>query len=164
MADLCRRIGEKINLSQKSLGELELLSMLHDIGKIVIDDRILKKPDKLTDDEWIVMKTHTEVGYRIAKSTSELESIADYILSHHERWDGKGYPYGLKGESIPLLSRIIAVADAYDAMTNDRVYRKAMSIQEAVAQIKINSGTQFDPGITDVFETIINDPEYIQKN
>lgn len=160
MADLCKRIGEKLNLSQKSLGELELLTMLHDIGKIAIDDSILKKPGKLTDDEWIIMKTHSEVGYRIAKSTSELESIADYILAHHERWDGKGYPSGLTGDFIPLLSRIVAVADAYDAMTNDRVYRKAMTSKEAAAQIKLNSGTQFDPQITCVFETIINDPEY----
>lgn len=164
MAYLSKKVGEKLNLPQKSIAELELLSVLHDIGKIVIDDSILKKPGKLTDDEWIVMKTHPEVGYRIAKSTSELESIAEYILAHHERWDGKGYPYGLAGETIPLLSRIIAVVDAYDAMTNDRAYRKAMTSEEAAAQIKLNAGTQFDPQITAVFETIINEQESDKTN
>ncbi|MHB1153491.1 MAG: PAS domain S-box protein [Eubacteriales bacterium] len=164
MTELSKKVGENLNLAQKNLAELELLSVLHDIGKIGIDGSILNKPGRLTDDEWVIMKTHPEVGYRIAKSTSELEAIAEYILAHHERWDGKGYPNGLAGTEIPLLSRIISVVDAYDAMTNDRIYRKAMSPQEAMAQIKLNAGTQFDPQITAVFETIINDPEYNQKS
>jgi len=101
------------------------------------------------------MKTHTEIGYRIAKSVTELQPIAEYILTHHERWDGKGYPNGLKGEAIPIVSRILSVADAFDAMTNDRVYRKAMSYEEAIDEIKRNSGTQFDPAIVDVFLEIM---------
>lgn len=151
LAGLCKLIGEKLALPQKSLDELELLSKLHDIGKVGIDDRILNKPEKLRADEWTAMKKHSEIGSRIAGSTPELESVAAYILSHHERWDGKGYPRGLSGRDIPLLSRILAVADAYDAMTEDRIYRKALSRQEAVAEIRKNAGTQFDPDIADIF-------------
>jgi len=147
LALLAKRIGRRLNLPQKSLNELELLSMLHDIGKVGIDDRILNKPGKLSNEEWAVMKKHPEIGYRIAMTSPDLEPIAEYILSHHERWDGKGYPRGLKGARIPLLSRILAVVDAYDAMTKDRVYRKAMSNEAAVAEIRRNAGTQFDPEI-----------------
>ena len=159
LADITKKIGEKLKLPQKALGELELFSMLHDIGKVGIDDRILKKPGKLTDEEWAVMKTHCEIGYRIAKSVSELEPIADYILTHHERWDGRGYPQGLKGETIPLLSRILAVTDTYDAMTNDRVYRKALSKEIALEEIKRNNGTQFDPQVVEVFKEVIVEME-----
>lgn len=151
LADLTLTIGKKLNISEKSLGELELLAMLHDIGKVGIDDRILNKPGKLDENEWAVMKKHPEIGYRIVKSSSELEPIAECILAHHERWDGKGYPKGLKGEEIPLLSRILAVVDAYDAMTEDRVYRKALGKKAAVSEIKKNAGTQFDPEIARLF-------------
>lgn len=157
IAELCIRIGEKLNLSQKSLVELELFAMLHDIGKVVIDDRILKKPEKLTDQEWVIMKTHCEVGFRITKASSELENISNYILAHHERWDGKGYPNGLSGEEIPLPSRILAVSDSYDAMTEDRVYRKKMSDEEAIKEIRVNSGTQFDPEVVKAFEEIMRE-------
>ncbi len=152
---LSKKIGEKLNLTQKSLDELELFAMLHDIGKVGIDDRILNKPGKLDNEEWVIMKRHPEIGYRIAVSSPELEPIAEYILSHHERWDGKGYPQGLKGENIPLLSRILAVADAYDAMTEDRIYRKALAKQDAIEEIRRNAGTQFDPIIAQKFIEII---------
>ncbi len=148
---ISKAIGEMLGLPQKSQVELELFSMLHDIGKVGIDDRILNKPDKLTEEEWAVMKKHPEIGYRIAMSSPELEPIAEYILSHHERWDGKGYPQGLKGENIPLLSRILAVADAFDAMTEDRVYRKALTKKDALGEIERNAGTQFDPLIAQKF-------------
>lgn len=151
LGDVSRRIGELLNLSSKSLSELELLAMLHDIGKVGIDERVLNKTSGLTENEWAIMKRHPEIGYRIAKSSSDLEPIADYILSHHERWDGKGYPRGLKGEEIPLLSRIIAIADAYDAMTQDRVYRKALIQEDALNEIQKNAGTQFDPDIAKSF-------------
>lgn len=151
LGDISRRIGEVLNLSSKYLSELELLAMLHDIGKVGIDERVLNKTSGLIENEWAIMKKHPEIGYRIAKSSSDLEHIADYILSHHERWDGKGYPRGLKGDEIPLLSRIIAIADAYDAMTEDRVYRKALTQEQALNEIQKNAGTQFDPDIAQSF-------------
>ena len=144
-------IGQSLKLKDKQLNELELLSTLHDIGKIGISDLILNKPGKLSEEEWVEMKKHPEIGYRIAMSTSELAPIAEYILYHHERWDGTGYPQGLKGEEIPLLSRIIAVADAYDAMMEDRPYRKALTKEEACQELCRNAGTQFDPYIVEVF-------------
>jgi HD-GYP domain-containing protein (c-di-GMP phosphodiesterase class II) len=145
IASLSKMIGEKLQLSQKDMDHLHLLSMLHDIGKIGVDDWILNKPDKLSQEEWAMMKKHTEIGYNIAMSTPDLQTAAEYILSHHERWDGNGYPRGLSGENIPLLSRILAVADAYDAMTSGRPYSKALSSEDAIAEIERNAGTQFDP-------------------
>ena len=147
----CLTIGRKMGLSSKELDELVLLAVLHDIGKIGINENILRKPGPLTEKEWEEMKKHPEIGWRIAMSISELVHIADYILYHHERWDGHGYPTGLKGEEIPLLCRILAVVDAYDAMTSDRVYRKAMSKERALAEIRRNAGTQFDPRVVEVF-------------
>jgi len=155
IATLCQSIGEKLELSDKSLGELQLFAMLHDIGKVGIEDGILNKPDHLTQEEWAVMIKHPDIGYRIAMSIPELMRIADFILSHHERWDGGGYPHGLKGEEIPLLSRILAIVDAYDAMTQDRVYRKAMEKQQALDEIEKNAGTQFDPVIAELFLALL---------
>ncbi len=156
LIELSSVIGQKLNLAEEQLNELELLSTLHDIGKIGISDNILNKPGKLTDEEWIEMKRHPEMGYRIAMATPELAPIADYILNHHERWDGNGYPYGRKGDEIPLLSRIISVADAYDAMTSDRSYRKAMTKEQAIDEIQRNAGTQFDPYIAELFLEYVN--------
>jgi diguanylate cyclase (GGDEF)-like protein len=157
IAELSVGIGQKLKLPQRSLDELNLLSMLHDIGKIGLDDRILNKPGPLNSQEWAEMKKHPEIGYRIVMTAPELQSIANYILSHHERWDGTGYPRGLKGEEIPLLSRILAVTDAYDAMTEDRVYRKALTREEALLEIKKNAGTQFDPEVADMFLQLAQD-------
>lgn len=150
-------IGHQMHLMDQQLNDLELLSTLHDIGKIGISDLLLNKPGKLSNEEWVEMRKHPEIGYRIAMSTSELAPIAEYILYHHERWDGSGYPQGLKGTEIPLLSRIIAVADAYDAMTEDRPYRAAMSKQEAIVELRRNAGTQFDPNIVEIFLSELKD-------
>ena len=155
LAEISLKIGKAMGLSQKNLDDLRLLSMLHDIGKIGIDDRILNKEEPLSKKEWEIMKKHPEIGFRIAMSSSDLEPVAQYILHHHERWDGKGYPAGLRGEDIPLLSRILAVVDSYDAMTKDRIYRKALGEANAIKEIKDNSGTQFDPHIAELFLKLI---------
>lgn len=152
---LSRKLGAEMKLTDEQLDELELLSTLHDIGKISIDESILNKRGKLTREEWSQIRKHPEVGYRIAMSCSELTPIADYIMCHHERWDGKGYPQGIAGEDIPLLSRIVAVTDAYDAMTNERSYRKAVTKEEAAREILSNAGTQFDPKVAKLFVKII---------
>lgn len=151
MTNHVRSLGRALGLDEKSILELELISTLHDIGKIGIDSDILLKPEPLTDEEWTEIRKHPEIGYRITQSIPELSNISEYILCHHECWDGHGYPEGLQGEKIPLLSRIISIVDAYDAMTEDRAYRKAMSHEDAVAELRRNAGTQFDPTITEIF-------------
>ena len=150
---LSKKLGKAMGLSEDKLDELELVAMLHDLGKISIDKNILTKSDKLSDADWREIKKHPEIGCRIANSTSELRHIAEYILCHHEHWDGSGYPMGLSGTDIPLISRIIAVVDSYDAMTQDRSYRKALPVEMAVEEILGHAGTQFDPDIARVFIT-----------
>jgi len=151
MKRLARETGRCLGLADSSLDELSLLATLHDIGKIAIADHIILKPDKLSLKEWDIIKKHPEIGYRIASQSPELNIIAEAILCHHENWDGSGYPRGLKGVQIPLLSRIISIVDTFDAMTNDRPYRKALGFKEALEEIKMCSGTQFDPEIVAVF-------------
>lgn len=159
--NLCLKLGNRLYLSHDILDELELLSLLHDIGKIGIPDHILMKPSKLDDDEWEIMKTHTSIGYRIAQSTPELAHIADEILAHHERYDGQGYPNGLKGDEIPLLSRIINVVDSFDVMTYKRSYKEAFTVQAAIEELKRCSGTQFDPFIVKKFIKLLKDEKVI---
>lgn len=151
LAILTRKIGVELELTPGELNELELFATLHDIGKLSISDEILNKSGKLSPDEWSQMKTHAEIGYNIAMSASELSSVAGYILCHHENWNGSGYPYGISGENIPLLSRILAIADTYDAMTQDRVYRTAMGKEMALEEIRQNAGSKFDPAVAAVF-------------
>lgn len=151
MVNWAKNIGINIGLSQDELVDLELATTLHDLGKIGIDGNIIAKPGKLNEIEWIEIRKHPEIGFRIARTIPELQGIAEYILCHHERWDGKGYPQGLTGEKIPLISRIISVVDSFDAMTEDRPYRAAMSKEAALAEIKNCSGAQFDPKVAQVF-------------
>jgi diguanylate cyclase (GGDEF)-like protein/PAS domain S-box-containing protein len=155
MRSLALKLGKKLQFSEDKLDELSLLSSLHDIGKIGISDSIILNPLKLTNEEYEIMKKHTEIGFRIANSNLELASIAKGILSHHERWDGKGYPMGLEGKKIPITARIISIIDAYDAMTNDRPYRKACSKEFAIKEILKYSGKQFDPVLVEHFIKII---------
>ncbi len=147
---LCVKISKILSLSGDKMDELYLLAKLHDIGKIAIDDKILNKPEKLTDEEWKIMKTHCEIGYRVAACTPDLIHVAYGILTHHERYDGKGYPNGLEGEQIPLLSRLLSIVDAFDVMTHERPYKKAISNEEAIAELKRCAGEQFDPKLVDV--------------
>ncbi|NLI53143.1 MAG: PAS domain S-box protein [Clostridiales bacterium] len=152
---LCAIVGARMGLSHSDIDKLQLFAILHDIGKIGISDQILNKPSGLDEAELAIMRTHPEIGYRIAMASPDFASVAELILTHHERWDGTGYPNHLSGEKIPLLSRILAVADAYDAMTKDRVYRKALSREVAMEEIRRNAGTQFDPQIAQVFLDVL---------
>lgn len=144
-------LGKKMNLSENELKKLKMLAKIHDIGKVGIPEEILSKPGELTREEYEIIKTHAEKGYRIAMFNPEFKKIAPCILAHHERYDGTGYPLGLKGNDIPLLARIINVVDSYDAMTNKRIYRGRLSIEEAKNELKKNAGTQFDPMIVKEF-------------
>ncbi len=144
-------LGKRIGLNDAEQANLSLLCLLHDIGKIGVPLEILNKPGKLTDQEWTVLRAHAEKGYQIAMSTDELKPIAEMIRYHHERWDGKGYPDGLSGSAIPLLSRIISIVDTYDAMVNDRSYRKGRTPEQAQEEIRRCAGTQFDPSLAQEF-------------
>jgi diguanylate cyclase (GGDEF)-like protein/PAS domain S-box-containing protein len=157
--DLAVPLGKDIGLPDYKLKDLRLLALFHDIGKIGIPDSILYKPDKLSPEEWETMKRHCVIGYRIAKSIPELACIAEDILYHHEWWNGKGYPEGLKGEDIPLLARIISIVDAYNVLQTDRPYEEAKSKQEAMEVIAQGAGTQFDPKLVDRFLRIVADKD-----
>lgn len=157
MEKLAALIGEALYLHQDQMDRLVLLTKFHDIGKIGIPDSILKKPAKLTEDEWKVMKTHTSIGERIALESMEIKDIAPLILHHHEKWDGTGYPSGLAKEDIPIECRILAVVDSFDAMTNDRPYHKAMHETEAAKEILDCSGTFYDPKLVDIFYGIVKE-------
>jgi diguanylate cyclase (GGDEF)-like protein/PAS domain S-box-containing protein len=155
LQDLVSRIAEIIGLSKREISDLRLLAQFHDIGKVGIPDRILFKNGPLTPEETIEMRRHCEIGSRIAYSSRDLAPIADWILKHHEWWNGEGYPFRLAGEDIPLQCRIISIVDAFDAMTHNRPYRNALTVKEALAELRKCSGTQFDPYLVPIFEQII---------
>ncbi len=157
VSKFCEIFAEKLGLSDTDTQILKLAGMTHDIGKIAIPDEILHKPAKLNDEEYEIMKTHAEIGYKILDSAKENNRIALTARHHHERYDGRGYPDGLKGEEIPLFSRIISVLDAYEAMTSNRVYRQAMSQSYAISELKKYSGTQFDPKMVEIFLEMLKD-------
>ncbi|MDF1618443.1 HD domain-containing phosphohydrolase [Petrocella sp. FN5] len=149
--ELAMNIAKGLNLSQHQQDDIATLGLLHDIGKIIVSGEILEKPGRLTDEEYNEIKKHPAIGYRMLTATNEFASIAEGVLSHHERWDGKGYPKGIKGDEIPIESRIIAIADAYDAMTSSRPYRKeGMSLEMARQELMNYAGVQFDPGIVNL--------------
>jgi putative nucleotidyltransferase with HDIG domain len=151
VAALSVKIAEVMHCSAREIESLKIAALLHDIGKIAIPDKILLKPDRLTFDEFTFIKAHTEVGYRILQPIFLLDQERKVLLHHHERWDGKGYPEGLAGADIPFLSRILAVADSFDAMTNNRPYRSAMDIPAAIEELKKNNGVQFDGKVIGAF-------------
>jgi diguanylate cyclase (GGDEF)-like protein/PAS domain S-box-containing protein len=155
MCELSVKMGKFIGLPDNKLDELTLLAALHDIGKIAIPDNILLKPGPLTEDEFDIMKKHPEIGYRIAVLSPELTPIADAILTHHERWDGKGYPQGLIGDEIQVISRIISIVDTFDVMTHKRPYKDAVSKEEALNEIRRCAGNQFDPELAEIFIELI---------
>lgn len=150
VSKICEEIARNINISHSDIIELLLAAQLHDIGKLWIPQQILDKPEKLNEKEMEIVKKHVFYGYEYVKNKKMSNSTAEAVLYHHERFDGKGY-IGLAGEEIPLFSRIITVADAFDVMTNSRPYKETISIEEAIKELISNSGTQFDPDIVDIF-------------
>ena len=160
MQTMAFKIGEKYGLSDSELIRLNLLITLHDIGKINIPEKLLKKSNPLSNDEWNILKKHPETGYRVAIATEDFAYIAEDILSHHEWWDGSGYPRGLKKNDIPLLARITAIVDAYEVMKNGRPYKPAMAAEEIYSEFKRSAGTQFDPDLVNLLLEIIDNELY----
>lgn len=151
VGELCRLLSEAAGLGSIDSGMMSMIGYLHDIGKIAIGDEILNKEGRLTEAEFAAIRQHPEIGYRILLSAYGVSDITQGILSHHERWDGQGYPKGLKGEEIPLISRIITIADSYDAMTSERPYKQRMTAAQAAAEIEAYAGRQFDPVLAKIF-------------
>ncbi len=159
----CRRVtrtAEQVALRMgctfREVQDIRRAALLHDIGKIGIPDQILHKPGPLTEREWAIMRQHPEIGARILRLVHGLNEVARLVLAHHEHYDGSGYPYGLSGDAIPLGARILAVVDAFGAMTTDRVYRPALSFRDAIAELRRCAGTDFDPKVVDVFLDMLN--------
>lgn len=148
------RLNEKFRLDPQRVKDLELGAMLHDIGKIGVPDAILRKPGKLNEAEWEKMRQHPIIGVRMFRGVSFLKGAARVVAQHHERWDGTGYPCGLKGSRIDVCARIFAVVDAFDAITSDRVYHQGNDYETALQQITDAAGTQFDPQVVEVFSNI----------
>jgi diguanylate cyclase (GGDEF)-like protein/PAS domain S-box-containing protein len=151
MRKLAIKLGEKIGLQQTEIDKLNLLALLHDIGETVLPAEILNKPKQLTEKEWEKIKNHPSIGYRICSEVEEYSNVANEVLTHHERWDGNGYPKGLKGDNIPIVSRIISIVDAYDVMTHKRPYNKTYTQEEALEELQKNINGQFDPDLTKEF-------------
>jgi HD-GYP domain-containing protein (c-di-GMP phosphodiesterase class II) len=149
-------LGDGLGLSAEDLDRLRIAALLHDVGKIGVDDRVLKKPGKLTDEEFELMKQHTVKGANIMRPVSQLKDMLPGIELHHERMDGQGYPYGLQGEQIPIMARIIAVADTFDAITTNRPYQSAMDLEYALERIRSLSVTRFDPKVVEALESAIH--------
>lgn len=145
VSDMALALLEFLSLDKNEIEKIHIAAHLHDIGKIGIPDSVLNKPDKLSEEEWEAMKKHPRIGADILSKSRHLKELKDIVLYHHERFDGKGYPEGLKGDEIPLGARIIAVCDSIDAMTSDRGYRRAYSLERCYEEIKKNLGAMYDP-------------------
>jgi HD-GYP domain-containing protein (c-di-GMP phosphodiesterase class II) len=159
LRELCVKMGKRLQMDRAKIEELMLFALMHDIGKIGVPDDILNKPSGLTEEEWEIMKTHTSIGYRIASASPQLSHIAYAILTHHEHYNGGGYPKGLRGTRIPRISRILAIADAFDVMTHDRPYKTAISKHQAMEELQRCSGSQFDPDLVRLFLEILENSE-----
>ncbi|WP_243110028.1 HD-GYP domain-containing protein [Clostridium sp. E02] len=158
VSNLCEKMGTALGFPEDEIKELKTVGLLHDIGKVAIEEGILNKNGKLDKNEWIEIKKHPEIGYRILSTVNDLSEMADYVLAHHEHWDGSGYPKGLKGTQIPVQSRIIAIADAYDAMISERSYRHALPKEQAVCELERGAGTQFCKEWVKIFiDKVINE-------
>jgi HD-GYP domain-containing protein (c-di-GMP phosphodiesterase class II) len=151
LQELAARTGSAMGLSEKQAQDLGLLIRIHDIGQVIIPDDILNAPRPLSSEKWAVVKRCPDAVYRIARSYGDLTHVADSVLASRERWDGTGYPRGLKEKEIPILARIFQILDAFDAMTHGRPYAPTFSLEEAIGALRRNAGRQFDPELTDVF-------------
>lgn len=165
VSDMACFLCQKLGISHEETQEIHISGHLHDIGKIGVPDRVLLKPGKLNDEEWALMKKHPEIGADILSKSPHFSRIAAIILHHHERWDGKGYPFGAKGTEIPIGARIIAVCDSIDAMASARAYRKALPLDVVKSEIEKNIGIMYDPKIAQVALDNWEDltKEYVQK-
>lgn len=155
--EYAQHMGQALGLSEEQINDLGLLAQFHDLGKVGVADCILFKPGRLTAEEFEEMKRHCEIGHRIALSVSDLAPIADYILKHHEWWDGQGYPLGLTQKEIPLECRILSIVDSFDAMTSNRPYQGPISSRQAIQELIQCAGTQFDPELVDIFVEIVKE-------
>ena len=151
LAEWAVRIGRDLGLDEDCLRDLEAAAILHDIGKIGVPDAILRKPSKLTDEEYAVIKKHPEYGWAVLRAVPGFERVSLFVLHHHEAFDGKGYPAGLRGDEIPIGSRIVSVMDSFDAMVSSRPYRKGLPLDEAIRRLEADTGKQFDPIVTPKF-------------
>lgn len=151
LVELCRKMGEILDLEKNEIESLALLAELHDIGNVGINKEIFLKQDKLTPEEWQKIKRHPELGFKIVSASTKLSYIGKGIFAHHENWDGSGYPQGLKGEEIPFMARLFSILEAYDVMTHERPYKQIYTKEEAIQELKKNSGTQFDPKLVEIF-------------
>jgi HD-GYP domain-containing protein (c-di-GMP phosphodiesterase class II) len=151
LAEWGMRVGQELGLEEPVLQNLEIAALLHDIGKVGVPDSILRKPGKLEQEEYALMKKHPEYGWAVLRMLPGFERAALDILHHHETFDGKGYPAGLKETEVPIVSRIVSVIDAFDAMVSSRPYRKGLPYEEAVRRLILASGTQFDPVVVQCF-------------
>lgn len=155
VGELCKKIGRQLNLPEVEVNLLNLAGFLHDIGKIAIDDRLLRNDTKFSDEDMDIIRTHPEIGCRILRSSYDVAEIAEAVLYHHERWDGSGYPKGLKGSEIPRYAAVIAVADSFDAMTGKLSYKTPVSGEQAAEEIRSGSGTLYDPVVVDAFLKVV---------
>jgi len=161
--ELARRMAKELDLPEEFTYYLEFAALVHDIGKIAIDEQLLKKPGKLTPQEFEIVKKHPEFGHKILSPVTMLAPVAPMVLYHQEWFNGKGYPEGLSGEEIPLGARIVAILDAWGAMTNDRPWRKALSIEQCIEEVKKGAGTQFDPQVVEAFIVSVKNMGLLDK-
>jgi putative nucleotidyltransferase with HDIG domain len=151
VAVLAEGIARELGLSESTVSQVRLAALLHDLGKIAVPDDILQRPGRVDGEDLEILRRHPEIGHQLLQGL-DVHPVDSWILHHHEHWDGSGYPFGLEGEEIPIGSRIILVADAFDAMTTERCYRSAMSVRAALEELRSKSGTQFDPAVYDALE------------
>jgi HD-GYP domain-containing protein (c-di-GMP phosphodiesterase class II) len=164
VSQLCEEMGHALELPLDEIMELKTVGLLHDIGKIAIHESILNKNGRLTDEEYEEIKRHPEIGYRILSTVNNFSEMAEYVLAHHERPDGKGYPKGLSGDEIPLQACIIGIADAYDAMISERSYRNPLTREEAMRELEKHAGTQFNTRCVQVFlEKVVSNEMFEKK-